>query len=85
MVELTWNTPNQNAINDHRLTQPESTSQNLSLTGTHLKVVEQVRHILVPFRKYKFDILLFYILFTEPEQKPYIFISAGNPKGEHFL
>ena len=57
MVELTWNTPNQNAINDHRLTQPESTSQNLSLTGTHLKVVEQVRHILVPFWKYKLDFL----------------------------
>ena len=51
LVELTWETPNQISINEHRLTQPESLAKNLSLPGTHLKVVEQVQ-----FSKYYTDL-----------------------------
>ena len=42
IVELTWRTPNPRAIGDHRLNVPLSSYRNLSLPGTHLRVVEQV-------------------------------------------
>ena len=42
IVELTWRTPNPRAVDDHRLNVPLSSYRNLSLPGTHLRVVEQV-------------------------------------------
>lgn len=41
MVELTWTTPNPKAVNAGRVTTPETVTRNLSLPGSHLKVVEQ--------------------------------------------
>ena len=43
MVELNWKTPNSKAIEDNRVTTPQSVTKNLTMSGTHLKVVEQVQ------------------------------------------
>ena len=45
MAELSWATPNSKAITAGRVFTPPSTAKNLSLAGTHLKVVEQVSMI----------------------------------------
>ena len=42
MVELNWKTPNSKAIEDNRVSTPQSETKNLTMSGTHLKVVEQV-------------------------------------------
>ena len=42
MVELNWKTPNSKAVVDNRVTTPQSETKNLTMSGTHLKVVEQV-------------------------------------------
>ena len=42
MVELNWKTPNSKAITDNRVTTPHIVTKNLTMSGTHLKVVEQV-------------------------------------------
>ena len=50
MVELNWKTPNSKAISDNRVTTPHIVTKNLTMSGTHLKVVEQVNlfyHLLV--------------------------------------
>ena len=44
MVELNWKTPNSKAISDNRVTTPHIVTKNLTMSGTHLKVVEQVNH-----------------------------------------
>ena len=44
MVELKWKTPNSKAIADNRLTTPNVITKNLTMSGTHLKVVEQVNY-----------------------------------------
>ena len=44
MVELNWKTPNSKAITDNRVTTPHIVTKNLTMSGTHLKVVEQVNH-----------------------------------------
>ena len=46
MVELNWKTPNSKAITDNRVTTPQKMTKNLTMSGTHLKVVEQVKKIL---------------------------------------
>ena len=46
MVELNWKTPNSKAISDNRVTTPHIVTKNLTMSGTHLKVVEQVNHFL---------------------------------------
>ena len=45
MVELNWKTPNSKAVEDNRVTTPQSETKNLTMSGTHLKVVEQVRNL----------------------------------------
>ena len=47
MVELKWKTPNSKAITDNRLTTPNIITKNLTMAGTHLKVVEQVNNLRV--------------------------------------
>ena len=42
VVELTWKTPNGRAINEGRVEGPQQSARNLSMAGTHLKIVEQV-------------------------------------------
>ena len=42
VVDLSWDIPNPNAINENRLKDPERTSKNLSLSGTSLKKVLKV-------------------------------------------
>ena len=44
MVELNWKTPNSKAVTDNRITTPPSSTKNLTMSGTHLKVVEQVTY-----------------------------------------
>ena len=43
MVELSWTTPNKKALNENRVIASELASRNLSLGGTHLKTVQQVK------------------------------------------
>ena len=46
MVDLSWMTPNAKAMNQGRLEAPaQSTARNLSMGGTQLKIVEQVRGV----------------------------------------
>jgi hypothetical protein len=42
VVELKWTTPNRKAIAEGRIEGPDQTARNLSMGGTHLKVVRQV-------------------------------------------
>ena len=42
VVELTWKTPNSRAIDEGRIEGPQQSARNLSMAGTHLKIVEQV-------------------------------------------
>lgn len=42
MVKLSWKTPNLKAITEARVITPPSVVKNLTMAGTHLKVVEQV-------------------------------------------
>ena len=42
VVELTWKTPNGRAIAEGRVEGPQQSARNLSMAGTHLKIVEQV-------------------------------------------
>ena len=42
IVELSWRTPNTLALQDGRVITPDTVSRNLSLPGSHLKIVEQV-------------------------------------------
>ena len=46
VVDLAWDIPNPNAINENRLRVPARTSQNLSLSGTSLKKVLKVIYYL---------------------------------------
>jgi hypothetical protein len=45
IVELTWLTPNPKAAGDHRVQLPGNSARNLSLSGTHLKIIEQVYYM----------------------------------------
>lgn len=43
LVELTWTTPNADAVRHRRVRTSDQVARNLSMGGTHLKVVERVR------------------------------------------
>ena len=64
MVELNWKTPNSKAIEDNRVSTPQSETKNLTMSGTHLKVVEQVE---ITWHVYDFIniALIFFLIFTK--------------------
>ena len=45
VVEITWKAPNGKAIDEGRIEGPQQSARNLSMAGTHLKVVEQVPRV----------------------------------------